>query len=168
MPTDTDHADGTDPTTEQEAQTKPADRPDDDEDSTARNSPPAVFKLTSSVSALQTIVNAVDPIVDECRIAVDDSGFQIRASDPSQVEMVDLQIDAQSFKHFESGTGTLGVNYPTLSAFGALRVGLVRGLLVCRPRWVVGCVGPGPVQRPGLEGELTVAQPRGTFALGYS
>lgn len=114
MSTDAEPTDGTEPTPKQESETQPADEPEQDDNSTDHDSPPAVFKLTSSVSALQTIVNAVDPIVDECRIAVDDSGIQIRASDPSQVEMVDLQINAQSFKHFESGTGTLGVNVSRL------------------------------------------------------
>lgn len=48
-----------------------------------------------------------------------------------------------------------------------LRTGLVRGLPVCR-HVVGGCVVPIPVQRPGLQGELTVAQPGGAFALRYS
>jgi proliferating cell nuclear antigen len=110
MSTDAESTDGAEPTPEQEPQAQPADEPEQDDDTPARDSPPAVFNLTASVSTLQTIVNAVDPIVDECRIAVDDSGIQIQASDPAQVEMVDLQVDAQSFKQFESASGVLGVN----------------------------------------------------------
>ena len=102
MSTEADSADEVEPT------------PEHDDDSPARDSPPAVFKLTASVSTLKTIVNAVDPIVHECRIAVDDSGIQIQASDPAQVEMVDLQVDAQSFKQFESTSGVLGVNVSRL------------------------------------------------------
>jgi proliferating cell nuclear antigen len=114
MSTEADSADEVEPTPEQDTQAQSTDESEQDDNSPARDSTPAVFKLTSSVSTLQSIVNAVDPIVDECRIAVDDSRIRIRASDSAQVKMVDLQVDAQSFKQFESASGALGVNVSRL------------------------------------------------------
>lgn len=114
MSTDADTANEVEPTPEQETQAQSPDNPEQGDDAPARDSPPAVFKLTSAVNTLQNIVNAVDPIVDECRIAVDDSGIQIQASDPAQVKMVDLRVEGQSFRQFESANGALGVNVSRL------------------------------------------------------
>jgi len=53
-------------------------------------------------------------LVDECKIHLDEDGLSIRAVDPANVGMVDLDLGAAAFESYEADGGIIGVNLSRL------------------------------------------------------
>lgn len=63
------------------------------------------------IDVLTDIVEAVDTIVDECKVHVTDSGLEIAAVDPAKVSMCHLEADADAFEAYQaSRQATIGVD----------------------------------------------------------
>ncbi len=73
-----------------------------------------MFNAIVSASTLQTAIDSVGVLVDECKIHLDEDGIRIRAVDPANVGMVDLELDADAFESYEADGGIIGVNLSRL------------------------------------------------------
>jgi proliferating cell nuclear antigen len=73
--------------------------------------------FTSIVQAetFQDWLEPVAALVDECKIAIGDSGLAISAVDPANVGCVDTNLDADAFESYEANVGEIGVNLDRLS-----------------------------------------------------
>jgi len=69
-----------------------------------------MFKAIVRAERLQSTLDSVGVLVDECKIHLDEGGIEIRAVDPANVGMVDLSIDAEAFESYEADGGLIGVN----------------------------------------------------------
>ena len=69
-----------------------------------------MFKAIVRAERLQSTLDSVGVLVDECKIHLDDGGIEIRAVDPANVGMVDLSLDASAFESYEADGGLIGVN----------------------------------------------------------
>ncbi|MFT4947429.1 MAG: proliferating cell nuclear antigen [Natronomonas sp.] len=69
-----------------------------------------MFKAIVRAERLQSTLDSVGVLVDECKIHLDEGGIEIRAVDPANVGMVDLSLDAQAFESYEADGGLIGVN----------------------------------------------------------
>jgi len=69
-----------------------------------------MFNAIVSADTLQSTLESVGVLVDECKIHLDDDGLAIRAVDPANVGMVDLSLDAAAFESYEADGGLIGVN----------------------------------------------------------
>ncbi|WP_336325491.1 DNA polymerase sliding clamp [Halovenus sp. HT40] len=69
-----------------------------------------MFKAIVRAERLQSTLDSVGVLVDECKIHLDDGGIEIRAVDPANVGMVDLSLDAEAFESYEADGGLIGVN----------------------------------------------------------
>jgi proliferating cell nuclear antigen len=69
-----------------------------------------MFKAIVRAERLQSTLDSVGVLVDECKIHLDDGGIEIRAVDPANVGMVDLTLDAEAFESYEADGGLIGVN----------------------------------------------------------
>jgi proliferating cell nuclear antigen len=69
-----------------------------------------MFNAIVSASTLRTAIDSVGVLVDECKIHLDEDGIRIRAVDPANVGMVDLELDADAFESYEADGGVIGVN----------------------------------------------------------
>jgi proliferating cell nuclear antigen len=63
-----------------------------------------------SADTLQSTLDSVGVLVDECKIHLEGDGLEIRAVDPANVGMVDLSLDAAAFESYEADGGVIGVN----------------------------------------------------------
>jgi len=73
-----------------------------------------MFKAIVSAETLKTTLDSVSVLVDECKIHLEEDGFEIRAVDPANVGMVDLSLDASAFESYEADGGVIGVNLSRL------------------------------------------------------
>src|SRR6056297_2831657 len=69
-----------------------------------------MFKAIVRAERLQSTLDSVGVLVDECKIHLDEGGIEIRAVDPANVGMVDLSLDAEAFESYEADGGLIGVN----------------------------------------------------------
>ncbi len=69
-----------------------------------------MFKAIVRAERLQSTLDSVGVLVDECKIHLDEEGIEIRAVDPANVGMVDLSLDASAFESYEADGGLIGVN----------------------------------------------------------
>ncbi|MXR51232.1 DNA polymerase sliding clamp [Halovenus sp. WSH3] len=69
-----------------------------------------MFKAIVRAERLQSTLDSVGVLVDECKIHLDEGGIEIRAVDPANVGMVDLSLDADAFESYEADGGLIGVN----------------------------------------------------------
>ena len=69
-----------------------------------------MFKAIVRAERLQSTLDSVGVLVDECKIHLDEGGIEIRAVDPANVGMVDLTLDAEAFESYEADGGLIGVN----------------------------------------------------------
>ncbi len=69
-----------------------------------------MFKAIVRAERLQSTLDSVGVLVDECKIHLDEDGIEIRAVDPANVGMVDLSLDASAFESYEADGGLIGVN----------------------------------------------------------
>jgi proliferating cell nuclear antigen len=68
------------------------------------------FEAGIEAGRLQSAIDPVHAVVDECRIHLCDDGLVIRAVDPANVAMVDESVDADAFKSYETDCGVIGVS----------------------------------------------------------
>ncbi|MFW6384942.1 MAG: DNA polymerase sliding clamp [Halodesulfurarchaeum sp.] len=73
-----------------------------------------MFTAIVSADTLRTTLDSVSVLVDECKIHLDEGGLAIRAVDPANVGMVDLELDADAFESYEADGGLIGVNLSRL------------------------------------------------------
>ena len=69
-----------------------------------------MFKAIVSADTLRETLDSVSVLVDECKIHLDEDGLSIRAVDPANVGMVDLDLGAAAFESYEADGGVIGVN----------------------------------------------------------
>ena len=69
-----------------------------------------MFKAIVRAETLQSTLDSVGVLVDECKIHLDEAGIEIRAVDPANVGMVDLSLSADAFESYEADGGLIGVN----------------------------------------------------------
>ncbi|MFW6435263.1 MAG: DNA polymerase sliding clamp [Halovenus sp.] len=69
-----------------------------------------MFKAIVRAERLQSTLDSVGVLVDECKIHLDEEGIEIRAVDPANVGMVDLSLNASAFESYEADGGLIGVN----------------------------------------------------------
>ena len=73
--------------------------------------------MFKAIVSAETLAGALDPVatlVDECKVHLDESGLSIRAVDPANVGMVDLELDADAFESYEADGGLIGVDLTRL------------------------------------------------------
>jgi proliferating cell nuclear antigen len=73
-----------------------------------------MFKAIVSADTLKETLDSVSVLVDECKIHLDEDGLSIRAVDPANVGMVDLELGAAAFESYEADGGLIGVNLSRL------------------------------------------------------
>ncbi|AKH98532.1 DNA polymerase sliding clamp [Halanaeroarchaeum sulfurireducens] len=73
-----------------------------------------MFKAIVSADTLRTTLDSVSVLVDECKIHLNEEGLAIRAVDPANVGMVDLELDAAAFESYEADGGLIGVSLARL------------------------------------------------------
>jgi len=73
-----------------------------------------MFNAIVSADTLRTTLDSVSVLVDECKIHLEDDGLEIRAVDPANVGMVDLELSATAFESYETDGGVIGVNLSRL------------------------------------------------------
>jgi len=73
-----------------------------------------MFKAIVSADTLKETLDSVSVLVDECKIHLDEDGLSIRAVDPANVGMVDLDLAAAAFESYEADGGLIGVNLSRL------------------------------------------------------
>jgi len=73
-----------------------------------------MFKAIVSADTLKETLDSVSVLVDECKIHLDEDGLSIRAVDPANVGMVDLDLGAAAFESYEADGGLIGVNLSRL------------------------------------------------------
>ncbi len=69
-----------------------------------------MFKAIVSAEVLQEALDSVSVLVDECKIHLDEDGLVIRAVDPANVGMVNLELSAKSFESYEADGELIGIN----------------------------------------------------------
>ncbi len=73
-----------------------------------------MFKAIVSADTLGAALDSVSVLVDECKIRLEDEGLAIRAVDPANVGMVDMELSANAFESYETDGGVIGVNLDRL------------------------------------------------------
>jgi proliferating cell nuclear antigen len=73
-----------------------------------------MFKAIVNADTLRETLDSVSVLVDECKIHLDEDGLSIRAVDPANVGMVDLDLGAAAFESYEADGGVIGVNLSRL------------------------------------------------------
>jgi proliferating cell nuclear antigen len=79
-----------------------------------------MFKAIVSAETLRDALDSVSVLVDECKIRLNEDGLAIRAVDPANVGMVDLELDASAFESYETDGGVIGVNLARLEEFAGM------------------------------------------------
>lgn len=69
-----------------------------------------MFHAEINAGLLKSSVDTVSVLVDECKVRLDEDGLSIKAVDPANVGMVELDIPADSFESYEADDELLGLN----------------------------------------------------------
>ena len=69
-----------------------------------------MFDAIVRAETLQSTLDSVGVLVDECKIHLDEAGIEIRAVDPANVAMSDLSLSAEAFEAYEADGGLIGIN----------------------------------------------------------
>jgi len=72
------------------------------------------FSTMIPADVLEATINAVDCLVNECKIHLNEDGLRIAAVDPANVGMVDLSLDAAACDYYDAHGGTIGINLERL------------------------------------------------------
>ncbi|WP_438267071.1 DNA polymerase sliding clamp [Haladaptatus salinisoli] len=73
-----------------------------------------MFEAVVDAEAIQTTVELVDAVVDECHVYFDDDGVRIPAMDPATVAAVDLRLESDAFEAYEASDAHVGVDVSRL------------------------------------------------------
>lgn len=68
------------------------------------------FDVVVAGGVLQTAIDQLTALVDECHVQLRPEGIRLPATDPAAVASVDVHLSADAFESFEANEGTLGVN----------------------------------------------------------
>ena len=79
-----------------------------------------MFNAIVSAETLRTTLDSVSVLVDECKIHLTEDGIEIRAVDPANVGMVDLELGVEAFESYETDGGVIGVNLSRLEEFAGM------------------------------------------------
>lgn len=82
----------------------------DGEDEPAVEGPPARFQAAIQGGTIKTVLKTLRAIVDEARIHIDGDGISMRAVDPANVAMDDLDLTAAAFESYDATPGVIGVD----------------------------------------------------------
>ena len=82
-----------------------------------------MFKAIVSADTLRTTIDSVGVLVDECKIHLEEDGLSIKAVDPANVGMVDLELAAEAFESYEADGGVIGVNLDRLDSIAGMANG---------------------------------------------
>lgn len=69
-----------------------------------------MFRSEINAGLLKSSVDTVSVLVDECKVRLDEDGLSIKAVDPANVGMVEMDIDADAFESYEADDELLGLN----------------------------------------------------------
>jgi proliferating cell nuclear antigen len=72
------------------------------------------FEASIEVGHLQEVVDAVNAVVEECRIHLTTDGLVIQAVDPANVAMINEQVSADAFEAYDTDCGEIGVRLDPL------------------------------------------------------
>ena len=50
----------------------------------------------------QRSIEAIAVLIDEAEFVIDEKGLALKATDPSQISMVDYLLEKSAFKHFDA------------------------------------------------------------------
>jgi len=76
--------------------------------------PPETFRAAIQSEPLKNILRALRATVDEARVKTDESGIRVRAVDPANVAMDDLDLSANAFESYDATPGVIGVDLDRL------------------------------------------------------
>lgn len=82
----------------------------DGEDEPAVVGPPATFQAAIQGGTITTVLTTLRAIVDEARIHIDENGISMRAVDPANIAMDDLDLTAAAFESYDATPGVIGVD----------------------------------------------------------
>jgi proliferating cell nuclear antigen len=77
---------------------------------TVSDDPPRLFRASIRADVLKDLLRALRALVDEARIRLTEDSLSVRAVDPANVAMDDLELGAGAFESYEAREGTIGVN----------------------------------------------------------
>ncbi|MFB6284894.1 MAG: DNA polymerase sliding clamp [Halobacteria archaeon] len=69
-----------------------------------------MFNAEINAGLLQSAVDTVNVLVDECKVRMEEDGLHIKAVDPANVGMVELDVEKESFEKYEADGEVLGIN----------------------------------------------------------
>lgn len=116
MPSDTTEDNSANASTDPDAALDDASEDTDDTHAaTEASSDPANFNAAVSAPVIQETIEIVEALVDECRLHFTEDSLQIRAVDPANVAMVDLELDAAGFETYNGTNQTVGISIERFS-----------------------------------------------------
>ena len=83
-------------------------------DADASDAPTRSFQATVDADAIQTAVNLVDALLDECHLSLDEDGVRMWGMDPATVASVDLTLGRAAFDDYEATGVRTGVDLSRL------------------------------------------------------
>jgi proliferating cell nuclear antigen len=104
------------PTTDQAPDDEGAPTPSEHEetDEPTSTGSPETFRAAIQSEPLKNILRALRATVDEARVKIDESGIRVRAVDPANVAMDDLDLSASAFESYEATPGVIGIDLDRL------------------------------------------------------
>jgi len=104
------------PTTDQALDGEGAPTPSEHEetDEPMSTGPLETFRAAIQSEPLKNILRALRATVDEARVKIDESGIRVRAVDPANVAMDDLDLSASAFESYDATPGVIGVDLDRL------------------------------------------------------
>jgi proliferating cell nuclear antigen len=69
-----------------------------------------VFTATATQEAIADLIDPISRLTDECKIRLNDDGFQIKAVDPANVAMGQTNLSADSLVEYSADVEVIGVN----------------------------------------------------------
>lgn len=69
-----------------------------------------MFVATIPPGDIQSAFEPVHALVDECKVHISEDGLRVRAVDPANVGMVDMELPESMFETYESNAHTIGVS----------------------------------------------------------
>jgi proliferating cell nuclear antigen len=79
------------------------------EDATSSEQSSEPFTAAIEAENLQAALDSVGVLVDECKVHLTSNGWEIRAVDPANVGMVDLDLATGAFESYQGANGIIGV-----------------------------------------------------------
>jgi proliferating cell nuclear antigen len=104
------------PTTDQalDGEGSPTPSEHEETDEPMSTGPPETFRAAIQSEPLKNILRALRATVDEARVKIDESGIRVRAVDPANVAMDDLDLSASAFESYEATPGVIGIDLDRL------------------------------------------------------